>query len=318
MKETILSVIIPVFNDGNKLGPIVKKVLSQKTSGLELFLIDDASQDASWGVIQQLAASDKRIRAIRQKKNSGAGEARNVGIKLARGKYLLFLDADDDIDTKMIPEMVKKMESGVDLSVCGMRFVWKKTGKVEDVWINKALEQGGIETIENYAVRLLGEDGRLYSSTNKIFRTSIIKKNGLRFLPRDFGEDTLFVLSYLKYINEKIVFIPEPYYIYNKGTETSTMGKSSLKYENWLRNYNDVKAWGGNNIDKTWLHWLKYRWTVSYLLAVKRSDLSFRKKRELYKAPKTQDRLPEIGALRQLGIKKWGIKILLKIIIFII
>ena len=60
---------------------------------------------------------------------------------------------------------------------------------------------------------------------------------------RDFAEDTKFAFDYLEAQDGEIVFIPRPLYIYNFGTETSTVRKSSLKWENWQKNYQELRDW---------------------------------------------------------------------------
>lgn len=93
MKEKI-SIVIPVYNVESYLDKCVKSVLEQTYTDFELFLIDDGSIDRSGEICEKYAQEDKRVRVIHQK-NQGVSVARNVGIDLAEGRYITFLDSDD-------------------------------------------------------------------------------------------------------------------------------------------------------------------------------------------------------------------------------
>ena len=122
----------------------------------------------------------------------------------------------------------------------------------------------------------------MYSSVNKIFRLETIREFGLKFEEgQDFAEDTQFVLNYLEHAPGEIEFILEPLYIYNFGTETSTVKASSAIWDNWERSYADLKRWaksvsGGKLHLKTRivLRLVRLRWRVSWYRARKRARAS--------------------------------------------
>lgn len=87
---------MPVFNAESTLQQSVASVISQTFPEWELLLVDDASSDNSANICDCLSAKDSRIRTLRQPKNSGAGLTRNAGIRAARGRFIAFLDADDE------------------------------------------------------------------------------------------------------------------------------------------------------------------------------------------------------------------------------
>lgn len=93
--QKLVSIVVPVFNACRYLEETVRSVQSQSYSDWELLLVDDCSTDGSVELIQRLAASDGRIRCIRQAANGGAARARNRGVSEAGGRYIAFLDADD-------------------------------------------------------------------------------------------------------------------------------------------------------------------------------------------------------------------------------
>lgn len=91
---TRISVVVPVYNCEEYLEQCIKSVLNQTIKDLEIICIDDGSTDSSLRILQKFAAEDSRV-VLLQQENQGAGIARNRGMRIARGKYLTFLDADD-------------------------------------------------------------------------------------------------------------------------------------------------------------------------------------------------------------------------------
>lgn len=93
--SNLVSVIMPAYNCQAFLKDSVSSVIAQSYPGWELLIVNDASKDDSLAVARELAASDARIRVIDLEKNGGVANARNVGLKAARGRYVAFLDSDD-------------------------------------------------------------------------------------------------------------------------------------------------------------------------------------------------------------------------------
>ena len=91
----IVSVITPVYNVGNVIGRTIDSMLAQEYENLEIILVDDCSKDNSAAVIAEYAAKHPNIVYHKQEKNGGAAVARNTALKLAKGRYVAFLDSDD-------------------------------------------------------------------------------------------------------------------------------------------------------------------------------------------------------------------------------
>lgn len=90
-----VSVVMPAYNAAQTILHSMRSVLEQTHADLELIVVDDCSRDDSWGLIRQVAVSDKRVLALRQPANAGVAAARNAGIRAATGRYIAFLDSDD-------------------------------------------------------------------------------------------------------------------------------------------------------------------------------------------------------------------------------
>lgn len=92
--KSIISVIVPVYNEEVRISRCIESILNQDIQELELILIDDGSTDSSGRICEKYARKDSRIQVIHQK-NSGVGSARNTGITASKGKYIAFVDSDD-------------------------------------------------------------------------------------------------------------------------------------------------------------------------------------------------------------------------------
>lgn len=100
MKE-LVSVVVPVCNSAPWLDRCLESLTGQTYENLEILLVDDGSRDGSGALCDRWAAEDPRIR-VRHQENAGAGHARNRGMEMARGKFLLFADSDDYADPAMV------------------------------------------------------------------------------------------------------------------------------------------------------------------------------------------------------------------------
>ena len=123
-----VSVITPVFNAEHVLSRTVASVQAQSLSDWEMILIEDGSSDGSLGVCEELAAQDPRIRLIRQPSNTGAASARNAGLRAVRGRYVAFLDSDDEwLPNKLRTQIDFMVSRKAVFSYSGF---WRQTGEL--------------------------------------------------------------------------------------------------------------------------------------------------------------------------------------------
>lgn len=109
MGECMVSIIMPVYNAEKFLAESIGDILEQTYRDYELICVDDGSCDNSFQILEEYSRQEQRISVISQK-NRGAGAARNTGMRAAKGKYLLFLDADDRFERNMLEKLVHKSE----------------------------------------------------------------------------------------------------------------------------------------------------------------------------------------------------------------
>lgn len=296
--KPLISVIIPIHNTGDSAVKLLNKLTKQSYEKLEIICVDDGSKDGSFDLvtefIRQSGLKNKNLNmTILRQKNQGAAGARNLGLKKASGEYVTFIDSDDEVKKTHIEDLVKSLEKDPRnaLSVCGyvyrrLRMQTEKNFFTNEIWT-------GLEEVNfrAYILSLLASDGRMYAAINKMFRLSVIKKAKVEFpVGWDFAEDTMFVLRYLKAAEEagfnRIGMVLKANYIYNYGTETSTVASSSMKFSNWQKSFHNITKWAEDKKDskeikklkQKWLKKLYLRFKISHALAVARSAMPLTKK----------------------------------------
>lgn len=268
-----VSIIVPIYNSKQYLPACLNSIASQTHHNLEIILVDDGSTDGSDTIADDFVKQDSRFQVIHQK-NQGQSAARNAGLKKATGKYIGFIDSDDTIKPTFIADLLEPFNhSDTAIAVCGIHYKRLKTKSAEDVYINPIRPRHSNESTKSYILRLLAIDGRMYSSVNKLYHTEVAKT--LRFDEKlNFAEDTKFVLDYLKHSKGEIQFILKPLYIYNFGTDTSTINQTALKWQNWQTSYKNLKSWLGPHpkpTERFWLHLVHLRWRISFLRSIRRA-----------------------------------------------
>lgn len=296
--KPLISVIIPIYNTGDSAVKLLNRLIKQSYENLEIICVDDGSKDGSFDLvaefIRQSELKNKNLNmTILRQKNQGAAGARNLGLKKASGEYVTFIDSDDEVKKTHIEDLLKSLEKDPRnaLSVCGYVYCRLRMQTEKDFFTNEIWT--GLEEVNfrAYILSLLASDGRMYAAINKMFRLSVIKKTKVEFpVGWDFAEDTMFVLRYLKAAEEagfnRIGMVLKANYIYNYGTETSTVASSSMKFSNWQKSFQNIATWAEDKNDSAeikklkqkWLKKLYLRFKISHALAVARSAMPLTKK----------------------------------------
>lgn len=240
-----ISVIIPVYNAGNYIVDTLNSVLQQTLKDIEVIVVNDGSNDQSLVECYRLQEIDKRIIIINQD-NQGVSKARNVGKQNATGDYIIFIDADDELDCRMLEILytqAKKTDS--DISVCGVDRIFEKKQEekkqyhcnYEEISVDQAIEW-----------LLLGQ--KIESGAwNKLFKASTIED--VHFEEgKKINEDKYFVFrSLLK--SKKIVYCAEKlYYYYCRENSVTNQSFSERWFDSLYfadRIYEELK--GRNNLE---------------------------------------------------------------------
>jgi glycosyltransferase involved in cell wall biosynthesis len=272
MKKPKISIIIPVYNSEKSIGKLVNIILEQKFENIEVITIDDGSTDGSLKILKKIASCDKRLKVSSQK-NRGPAAARNVGIDKAIGKYVMFIDADDEIHSEMIQRMVENIEkTKADMVVCGMLEVLKlKT--VEHKFDERLITRN----LKTEVLKSLGGENCFYSLCNKLFVRELIGDLRLREDLR-FGEDLCFVLDYLKKC-KRVSVLEKILYCYL--AEGGTFSQSAKEYRYRVKNAEELRKFTEEGrIEDSWAGWVQTKWALQYL-GVAKGRVKVREMREL-------------------------------------
>lgn len=220
-----ISIITPVYNAKKYLAEGIESLRKQTLQDIEVIYVDDQSTDGSYEILKKYAKKDKRIRVFQQE-HLGAGQARNLGIKYARGKYVLFLDCDDYFYPDLCKKAYEKIQKhNAQAVLFGAERIDMQTGiKQKMGWV---LRSG--ELPKNKAFSSKDISGRFFQVTSncpwsKMFRKDFVLKHGLQFQDTKHANDTYFIRSALA-LAERIVVVDEVLvtYRYNEGNNTQSI-----------------------------------------------------------------------------------------------
>lgn len=206
--EVKISVIIPVYNVEEYLARCLDSVTKQTLKDIEIICINDGSVDKSASIAEQYAKKDKRISLINQE-NKGLSAARNAGMRVARGKYISFVDSDDWIDLDFLEKLYNAAEScGADAACSEIRrphVSGKNPYKLK-------FESSQVLSTVSDKYRVLEVPRRCYAC-GKIYLRSELERQNLKFVEGRVFEDIYFIPRFL-FNSNKIVTVPGVFYDY--------------------------------------------------------------------------------------------------------
>ena len=197
LKSNLVSVIVPAYNVEKYLRRCVDSIISQTYKNIEIILIDDGSSDGSGIICDEYAQKYTNIVCVHTE-NNGVSNARNLGLDVAKGEYITFVDSDDYINFDMIEKMMAVF-CDQDLIVCGICQVELNGNKNYVYGTEKIYDYMQRDVIEGF-FDIPSIKDFMYGPFNKIYKKSII--NDLKFKTNlRIGEDFLFVFEYLERCN---------------------------------------------------------------------------------------------------------------------
>lgn len=207
-----VSVIIPVFNTEKYLRKCLNSVCNQTLQDIEIICINDCSTDGSLEILREYAGKDIRIKLIELFENGGAAKARNIGIDIAHGEYIGFVDSDDFVDLDFYEKLYNKaVETGAD-AVKGKLYLY-------DINTNKVYLEAWIDI--NDSVKK-NKANFYFTFTTAIYKSSLIKEYNIRFLEGLIHfEDPYFTIMAAIHYNKLEVIDDAKYYYINNPNSTS-------------------------------------------------------------------------------------------------
>lgn len=224
-----VSIIIPVFNVERYIKKTLDSIVNQTFKNYEVIIINDGSSDGTVNIVENiLSVANVDFKIINQG-NKGVSAARNIGINMARGEYILFIDGDDYISEKYLEKMIYSIiENQVDCIMCG--------GSIVD-------EEGRVilpyEKSYNYFDYIISGEVALYQMLKKniwiyignaLYKKDLIDKYKLDFCEKNkYGEDQEFTLKFLAHSN-KVACVQESLFFYVKRKNAATENVSMKRF----------------------------------------------------------------------------------------
>lgn len=230
---TKISIIIPVYNVAEYLPECLDSIVSQTLEDFEIICINDGSSDNSLAILQEYKSKDSRIKII-DKENEGSGIARNLGLSIATGEYVYFVDSDDWLENNTVLEKMYNAAEKDCLDIlifggyscytkCGKLIKWKGSYKLNT--LNKKYFN------DVFGAKDIKKDIFKFPSTawTKLYRREFLIKNNIKFQHIKAGQDQLLFFHSMILAN-RIKVLNEYLYCYRKerqGSVTSTKRKKN-------------------------------------------------------------------------------------------
>ncbi|MCD8154653.1 MAG: glycosyltransferase [Clostridiales bacterium] len=251
-ESPFFSIVMPVYQVERYLRQAVASVLRQSFKDFELILIDDASPDDCPRLCEKLRAKDNRIRVYHLPVNGGVSNARNTGLDMARGKYLMFMDSDDTIESQLLERVYTSLKKNpARMVLWGMteelyngagRRIGSSRAVLPDHFFDSSQE------LREYMIEV--EKSTLYGyACNKVYDLAYLRQLGLRYQEYSLNEDILFNIAYCMDI-DSLNILSDPAYHYRKVSDGSSRTGQfvpdyfSLHVKKIQALYDQFSAWG--------------------------------------------------------------------------
>ena len=238
MEKELISIIIPVYNVEDYLGKCINIILKQTYENLEIILVNDCSTDHSGYLCHYYAKRDSRIKVFEHSRNHGAGIARNTGIDIATGQYIMFVDADDYVALNYVEELYKLLiRSKSDVAVCLGKAVYscKTIRRIEKGKLNEYKLMNSEKAISDICYQREFTPG----PWAKIFKANLFEE--IRF-PDTGYEDLAIIYKILDKAN-KIAYSPVEKYYYVQRKNNTTLGEFNKKKMDRIYVAEDMKKY---------------------------------------------------------------------------
>ena len=232
MCKDMISIVIPAYNAEKTIQRTLESVINQTYKNIEVIVVNDGSNDCTQSIIEKYESENSIIHVINQV-NSGVSCARNTGLRKANGDFILFVDSDDALELNACEKMLCAYDNDTELVVCGLRIIQEervlRTPHLTDQIIDLK------KSIDKYwELRQIN-----LGPCNKLYRKELIKTSFEEGL--SFGEDTKFVIDYLRNINKISIISDCLYNVYLDNENSLNHSTKSNKLPQLLkvRNYEE-------------------------------------------------------------------------------
>ena len=240
-KRIKVSVIVAIYNAEKYLKECIDTLLAQSLREFEVICIDDGSTDNSYSILYEYSMKDRRIKVYRQE-NKGAGAARNYGLTLAQGEYVLFVDGDDYFDKEMLKEAYRKaLQDNSDICIFKSKQYDMETGKVSDCTFS--LRTNELPEKRPFSVSdLTSSPFHVFMgwAWDKLYKKSFVLNNGLYFQEQRTTNDMYFVFASILRAG-KITTVEKALYYQRRNVPGSLSATRALSWECFYHALKKVK-----------------------------------------------------------------------------
>ena len=229
-QKKLLSIIIPVYNVEVYIGKLLQSIFSQNTEEVEIIVVNDGTLDGSMNVVQRFVLAHPNLYIVNQS-NMGLSEARNTGLKHAKGRYVWFVDGDDSISADCL-DGLRKLLVTADMDVWAFDVIKVKVvNKIEKEETDKLCYKRSQYRFYNKVLKRDDIVGVLKEAFVQrfVFRKKFLDTNGLRFFPGIYHEDNEFMPRAMFYARN-IMFVEKAYYRYLIRGNGNIMSSKSVKH----------------------------------------------------------------------------------------
>lgn len=239
----LISVVVPVYNVENYLKKCIDSIINQTYKKLEIILVDDGSTDSSKEICDEYIKKDGRIKVI-HKENGGLSSARNVGIDIANGKYICFIDSDDWIEKSMLEKLINiAKNNNFDIVLCDYFIAYDEKNQIQKEDIEYK-EYSNYEALNKMYDDKLGVS--MIIAWNKLYNIHLF--DDIRYPIGKIHEDE-FTTYKLIFKADKICYSNEKLYYYRQQDKSITNSKFNKKRLDILQAFEE-RAYYMKNIVK--------------------------------------------------------------------
>jgi len=227
MDKVHISIIVPVYNAEEWLDRCLKSILSQEWSSYEVILVNDGSTDSSPLICEKYSSMDPRFRTVHQE-NMGVSAARNAGLNVADGRYVMFVDSDDALSPNALKALSDAADADTDLVLGGFN-IYNGGLFYADIcpYVSGFY---GPDRMDGFLDDTMSGAGELYRGPwAKLYRRSIIRKQSLVFnTGLSYAEDKLFLYDFLRHASSAYA-VSVPVYEYYRHEGSLSGGRTTEK-----------------------------------------------------------------------------------------